>query len=89
MRLQFVVTSLEKKFSIQDFLNQFSVPNKDLTKIKKELIDSFSRLKDSQLIENKFRLTFKNGSSREVRQVENLSPRMLSKSESLSFWEII
>jgi hypothetical protein len=50
-------------------------------------------LKDSQLIENKFSLTFKNGSSNEVRlrtgKIESLSPGMLSKSESLSFWEKI
>lgn len=74
---------------MKKFLNQFSVPNKDLTKIKQQLIDSFSRLKDSQLIENKFRLTSKNGSFHAVRQIEDLSPGMLSKSEYLSFWEII
>jgi len=80
---------LEKKFPVKKFLNQFSVSNKDTTKIKKQLIDLFSRLKDSQLIENEFRLTSKNCSSKEVRQVENLSPGMLSKTESLSFWEKI
>jgi hypothetical protein len=63
-------------------LNQFSVSNKDRTKIKKELIDSFSRLKDYELIENEFNLTFKKGSSNKV---EDLSPGMLSKSEFLSF----
>ena len=85
----FSTVELEKRFAVKNFLNRFSVPNKDLTKIKKELINLFSRLKDSQLIENKFRLTFKNGSYSKLRQIENLSPRMLSKSESLSFWEII
>lgn len=70
---------------MENFFNQFSVPNKDLTKIKKNLINLFSRLKDSPLIENKFRLTFKNGLSSKLRQIENLSPKTLSKSEPLSF----
>ena len=85
----FSQVELEKKLLVKEFLNQFCVSNKDLTKIKKELLNLFSRLKDSQLIENKFRLTFKNGSSSKLSPIENLSPRMLSKSESLSFWEIV
>ena len=85
----FSTVELEKRFTVKNFLNKFSVQNKDLTKIKKELINLFSRLTDSQLIENKFNLTFKDGSSIKLRQIEDLSPRMLSKSESLYFWEII
>jgi len=50
-------------------------------------------LKDFQLIENKFSLISKNGSSNELRhrteKIESLSPGMLFKSESLSFWEKI
>ena len=55
--------------------------------IKKQLIDSVSRLKDSGLIENEFSLTFKNVSLNETKKIEDLSPGLLSKSESLSFWE--
>ena len=77
---------LEKRFPVKEFLNKFCVPNKDLTKIKNQLIDSFSSLKDSEFIENEFSLGFKNGSSAKV---EELSPGLLSKSESLSFWEKI
>jgi hypothetical protein len=62
----FSTVELEKKLLVKRFLNQFSVPNKDLTKIKKQLIDSFFILKDSQLIENKFSLVSKNSSSNEV-----------------------
>jgi hypothetical protein len=89
----FSTVELEKKLLVKRFLNQFYGPNKDLAKIKKQLIDSFFILKDSQLIENKFSLISKNGSSNEVRlrtgKIESLSPGMLSKSESLSFWEKI
>jgi hypothetical protein len=89
----FSTVELEKKLLVKRFLNQFSVPNKDLTKIKKQLIDSFFILKDSQLIENKFSLVSKNSSSNEVNhrtgKIESLSPGMLSKSEFLFFWEKI
>ena len=72
---------------MKEFLNQFCVSNKDLTKIKKQLIDSVSKLKDFGLIENEFSLTFKNVSLNETKKIEDLSPGLLSKSESLSFWE--
>lgn len=62
---------LKKRFPMKEFLNQFCVSNKDLTKIKSELINSFYRLKDSELIENEFTLRLKNGSSIKV---EKLSP---------------
>jgi hypothetical protein len=78
---------------VKRFLNQFSVPNKDLAKIKKQQINSFFILRDSQLIENKFSLISKNSSSNEVRhrtgKIESLSPEMLSKIESISFWKKI
>ena len=52
--------------------------------LKKQIIDSFSRLKNSELIENEFSLTFKNGSSNEVKhqtiRIEDLSLGILRKS---------
>jgi len=68
------------------FLNQFSVPKKDLTKIKKEIIDLLSTLKNHQLIEDQFSLTYKNGS---YKKVKHLTPLMLTKSEYVSFYEKI
>ena len=87
LKESFSQVELEKKLLVKEFLNQFCVSNKDLTKIKKQLIDSVSRLKDSGLIENEFSLTFKNVSLNETKKIEDLSPRLLSNSESLSFWE--
>jgi hypothetical protein len=88
MKLQFIesfsTVGLEKRFSLESFLNQFSVSNKKVKKIKKQLIDLFSVLKDSGLIENEVRLTYKKGSNLKV---EDLTPIMISKSESISFWE--
>ena len=85
----FSQVELKKIFPVKKCLNQFSVPNKDLTKIKNQLIDSFFELKDSELIENEFSLTFKNGSLNETKKIEDLSPGVLSKIESFSFWEKI
>jgi len=81
----FSQVELGKRFPVEKFLNQFSVSNKDLTKIKKQLIDSFLELKDYELIENKFILTFKNGLLN--REITNLSPGLLSRSKSLYFLE--
>ena len=82
----FSQVELKKIFPVKKCLNQFSVSNKDLTKIKKRLIDSFFELKDSELIKNEFNLT---GSLNETKKIEDLSPGLLSKIEFLSFWEKI
>jgi hypothetical protein len=83
----FSQVELEKKFPVKKFLNQFSVSNKDLTIIKKQLIDSFFELKDCELIQNKFILTSKNVSLN--REITHLSPGLVSRSESLYFREKI
>lgn len=79
----FSQVELEKIFPVEKFLNQFSVSNKDLTKIKKQLIDSFLKLKDYELIENKFLLTSKNVSFN--REITNLSPGLLSRTKTIHF----
>lgn len=76
------MVSLEKKFPLKSFLNQFSVSNKDLTKIKKQLIDLFSGLKDSGLIED--RICLDHDSDMEIK---NWMPVMLSKKKYIYFWE--
>ena len=75
----------KKKFPVEEFLNQFSISNKDLTKVKNQLIDSFLILKGSKLIKNEFLLIPKNGSSSKV--VTNLSSGLISRSKYICFWE--
>jgi hypothetical protein len=58
---------------LKNFLNQFSVSNKDLTKIKKQLIELFSELKDSEFIED--RICLDNDSDIDIK---NCMPLMLS-----------
>ena len=55
----FSQVELEKKLLVKEFLNQFCVSNKDLTKIKKQLIEFLFTLKYSELIKNQFILTSK------------------------------
>ncbi len=83
----FSQVELKKRFPVKKFLNQFSVSNKDLTKIKTQLIDSFLILKDSELIENEFILTSKTNSFKT--EITDLSPGLLSKIDTLYFWEIM
>lgn len=49
VKLQFIqslnVSSLEKKFDVEDFLNQFLIPNQKRTKVKKRIIELFDELK--------------------------------------------
>ena len=75
---------LKKRFPLKGFLNQFSVPNKERKKIKKQLIDVFLELGDSGLIENEVRLTSTRCSNIKIK---DLTSSMVSKSESISFWE--
>ena len=55
----FSQVELEKKLLVKEFLNQFCASNKDLTKIKKQLIEFLFTLKYSELIKNQFILTSK------------------------------
>lgn len=80
------VSSLEKNFYVEEFLNQFSIPNKKRTQIKKLIIELFDQLKSHKLIETEFGIVRKNGSSITVKQ---LTPLLLTKSKNIFFHEIL
>jgi len=86
VKLQFIqslnVSSLEKKFDVEHFLNQFSIPNQKRTEIKKRIIELFDELKNHKLIDTQFRIVQKNGLSTTVKQ-------LLTKSKNIFFYEII
>jgi hypothetical protein len=50
--------SLKKKISVEDFLNQFSIPNKKRAEIKKLIIDLLDELKAFDLIEAGFDIVY-------------------------------
>jgi hypothetical protein len=60
VKLQIIqVHSLEKKFSVEDFMNQFSISNKKRGEIKKLIIDLLDELKTSNSIEPHFDIVYK------------------------------
>ena len=82
----FSVSNLEKKFGVEKFLNQFFIPNKKQTEVKKLIIELFDELKNHKLIEPEFGIVHKNCSYTRVKQ---LSPLLITKSKDIYFHEII
>lgn len=84
----FSTDSLKKKFSVEDFLNQFSIPNKKRAEIKKLIIDLLDELKAFDLIEAGFDIVYKDGKKPE-KGVKMLTPSILSQSKEIFLHEII
>ena len=80
----FSTNSLEKKFPVENFINQFGKNNR--TQIKKLIIELLDELKNSKLIESNFNIVLKKGSSK---RVENLTPVLITQSKNIFFSEII
>lgn len=80
--------SLKKKISVEDFLNQFSIPNKKRAEIKKLIIDLLDDLKAFDLIEAGFDIVSKDGKKPE-KGVKMLTPSILSQSKEIFLHEII
>jgi len=80
--------SLKKLFPIESFLedlvNQSSLSNRDLTQVKKTIINLVSMLKESKSIESQLTLIPKNGSLIETNE---LTPLLLTKSRYIYFYE--
>jgi len=68
----FSVTSLEKKFTIETFLSQFSIPNQKRAEIKESILDLFELLQTNQIIEPIFTIIPKEGSPKEVSKLISL-----------------
>lgn len=81
--------SLEKKFSVEDFMNQFSISNKKRGKIKKLIIDLLDELKTSKLIEPHFDIVYKDDAKKKSKEgVKKLTPSLLSQSKDIFIHEI-
>jgi hypothetical protein len=78
------VIQLEKTFFIEQFLSEFSIPNKKLSEIKQMIIDTFVILKTNKLIENKFELIYKNG---EIHETIKLTVLQLTRTRQINFYE--
>ena len=82
----FFTLTLEKKFYVKDFLNQFSLSNKNQTIIKKSIIDAFSILLDTKVIEPQFKLITKSG---QLKETNKLTTLLISQTYIIYFYEKI
>ena len=80
--------SLEKKFSVKNFLDKFSISKKNWTKVKRLIIDRFSVFINEKLSESTFELIDKNGSSSSIMMIQ-LTPLLIKKSDEIYFYEQI
>lgn len=76
--------SLRKRFDVEDFLQEYVISNKTRTRIKNLIIQLFHELKNCELIEPKFELFTKKGSSILVKE---LTPLLVSQSTYIYFYE--
>ena len=82
--------SLEKKFSVEDFMNQFSISNKKRGEIKKLIIDLLDELKTSNSIEPHFDIVYKyDAEKKSNKKVKKLTPSLISQSKDIFLHEII
>ena len=83
-------TDLEKKFCVEDFLNQFSISNQKQREIKKRIVDLLNELIISKALESDFDIVFKDNSKKEFdERVKKLTPSLLSQSKDIFLYEII
>lgn len=68
-------------------LKKFCISNGETTKIKLLIIELFKRLEKNKLIENKYKIVYKNGKSKTIKK-KDLTPLIISKSEFILFNEI-
>ena len=82
--------SLEKKLSVEDFMNQFSISNKKRGEIKKRIVDLLDELKTSNSIEPHFDIVYKdNAQNKSSKRVEKLTPSLLNQIKDIFLHEII
>ena len=68
-------------------LKKFCISNGETTKIKLLIIELFKRLEKNKLIENKYKIVYKNRKSKTIKK-KDLTPLIISKSEFILFNEI-
>lgn len=80
----FAITDVQKLLPIEDFLLQFNVPNSNITKLKKYILDLIHQLRDSNLIESKYIILTKEN---KILIVEKLTIHLMTKSKYILYTE--
>lgn len=84
--LVFSVREIDKVFHVQQFLDQFSISNSNLRKLRSHLLQTFLLAQDFKLIENQFVLVLKTNKRKTVTQ---LTTNLISRTKSIHFKELI
>jgi hypothetical protein len=82
--LAFSVLEIEKVFAVEEFLDQFSISNSNLRKVRSYLLQTFLLAEDFKLIENEFVLVLK---TNKVKTVTKLTTNLISRTKSIHFKE--
>ena len=78
------INSLEKKFYVKTFLDQFNISTQKRAQIKKLIVKSFEKLHQANLIENQFKLLTKNTT---IKKCDKLTSLIIGRSEIIYFSE--
>jgi len=83
--LAFSVLEIEKVFDVEEFLDQFSISNSNLRKVRSYLVQTFVLAEDFKLIENEFVLVLK---TNKVKTLTKLTTNLISRTKLIYFKEL-
>ena len=82
--------SLEKSFSVEDFMNRFSISNQKRRDIKKRMVELLNELKTSNSVEPHFNIIYKDDAKKKSKkEVTKLTPALLSQSKTIFLHEVV
>jgi len=82
--------SLEKSFSVEDFMNRFYISNQKRRDIKKRMVELLNELKTSNSVEPNFNIIYKDDAKKKSKkEVTNLTPALLSQSKTIFLHEVV
>ena len=86
----FSTDSLEKSFSVEDFMNRFSISNQKRMDIKKRMVELLNELKTSNSVEPHFKIIYKDDAKKKSNEeVTKLTPALLSQSKTIFLHEVV
>ena len=74
--------SLKKELYIEEFLNQFNIPNKKQTQLKQMIIEAISEEINNQSIKPQFKVIQKDGS---IKKINKLQIKVISFYENIDY----
>ena len=86
----FSTDSLEKSFSVEDFMNRFPISNQKRGDIKKQMVELLNELKTSNSVEPHFKIIYEDDAKKKSKEkVTKLTPALLSQSKTIFIHEVV